>query len=67
MKNDILDLFRKAFDQKEYLNPADYIKHNLDSRYDPFWFVFLWEDRKHHSANYSYYNEDDKVFEFRVH
>ena len=66
LKTDILEFYKTSRVQQEYKNPADFIKHRLDGKYGPYWFVFMWEHKNGLNAQYSYYNNDDKVFEFRV-
>ena len=50
MKNDILAIYKESSLQKEYKNPADFIKHKLDAKFGHFWFVFMWEHKSHQSA-----------------
>lgn len=66
MKIDIIEFYKASSQQDEYKNPADFIKHKLDAKYGPYWFVFMWEDMPHQHAQYSYYNNDDRVLEFKL-
>ncbi|CAD8055343.1 unnamed protein product [Paramecium sonneborni] len=64
LKLDILEYYKASRQQQEFKNPADFVKHRLDNKYGPYWFVFMWDRREDLNAQFSYYNTDDKVFEF---
>ncbi|CAK56266.1 unnamed protein product (macronuclear) [Paramecium tetraurelia] len=66
LKLDILEYYKSSRQQQEFKNPADFIKHRLDNKYGPYWFVFMWDRKDNLNAQFSYYNNDDKVFEFEV-
>ncbi|CAD8052377.1 unnamed protein product [Paramecium primaurelia] len=66
LRIDILEFYKSSRTQQEYKNPADFVKHRLDGKYGPYWFVFMWEHKNGLNAQYSYYNNDDKVFEFKL-